>query len=51
MKKTQKQQGQHKFTDLPEFNEAIRKLIQVPKEDVEKLEKASRTPHLTDERE
>lgn len=50
MKKTQKQQSQHKFAELPGFDEAMRKLAQVPKEDVEKREAATRTPRVTDER-
>ena len=47
MKKTQEP---HKFAALSAFDEAMKKLAQVPKEDVEKREKATRTPRVTDER-
>ena len=44
MKKQTEQDRQHNFSKLPAFDEAMRKLIQVPKEDVEKREAAERTP-------
>jgi len=34
----------HRFEELSEFSDAIKKLIKVPKEDVERAEQAARTP-------
>ena len=44
MKKAQNLRDQHRFAELSAFDHTMQKLAQVPKEDVEKREKASRTP-------
>jgi len=44
LKKRQKPEKPHEFTKVPEFDQAMRKLVGVPKEDVEQREKESRTP-------
>lgn len=46
MSKKQIQQKPHSFTALPEFDKAMKKIVAVPKEDVEKREKDSRTPRV-----
>ncbi len=38
--------GRHTFSTLPEFDKAMKKIVAVPKEDVEKREKESRTPRV-----
>jgi hypothetical protein len=37
-------QKPHEFTRIPEFDAAIRKIVKVPKEEIEKREQASKTP-------
>ena len=39
-------QNRHSFSTLPEFDKAMKKLVAVPKEDVEKRDKESRTPRV-----
>ena len=36
----------HSFSTLPEFGKAMKKIVAVPKEEVEKREKESRTPRV-----
>lgn len=44
MKKSQGRPASHEFSKLPEFDQAIRKLVKVPKEAVEERERQARTP-------
>ena len=39
MAKRQKPKKPHPFTQIPEFDKAMRKLVQVPKEVIERAEK------------
>jgi hypothetical protein len=43
-KKPQKRKKAHPFSGMPEFDQAMRRIAAVPKEQVEKLERESRTP-------
>lgn len=46
MTKKKDPQKQHSFTALPEFDKAMKKIVAVPKEEVAKREKESRTPRV-----
>ncbi len=46
MAKKQDPKNRHTFSALPEFDKAMKKIVAVPKEDVEKREKESRTPRV-----
>ena len=46
MAKKQDPKNRHTFSTLPEFDKAMKKIVAVPKEDVEKREKESRTPRV-----
>lgn len=37
-------QGSHKFSNVPGFDQAMKKIVEVPKEVVEQREQASHTP-------
>ncbi len=39
-------ENQHAFATFSEFDKAMKKIVAVPKEDVEKREKESRTPRV-----
>ena len=46
MTKKKEPQNRHTFATLPEFDKAMKKIVTVPKEEVEKREKESRTPRF-----
>lgn len=43
-KKLLKQQDSHKFSAVPGFKETLQKLVSVPKDEIERREKAAKTP-------
>ncbi len=38
--------NRHTFSSLPEFDQAMKKIVAVPKEEVEKRDKESRPPRV-----